>query len=536
MFRALGIITCLIAILMLCFNFPYYWFIQRPYRDVGRTASGITTSVYGIIQSNITGLVHWGIYMIGEGIGFKQKDSLYVFVFQTSVFFIGILECVAITLLLKVEVEKYNQNDVGAIFTVSTKYLGVEMSFSRTLFNYLMGKWTGQFMKALMPQVCFVWFQTLQKILYVWRCLPDPLLKILKVFLPYKPDTLERLPFRNAEKGVDPWEIPFFADYADWVIVPLVCFVSMMFMSNYVWKIFLWLIFWAVGNYVYFRWMHLRFHRINFYSSHRLNDTYMYFWGGAISVVAAQIPLWGFRSEIIFEWVQASDFDFDFNHNMSGWGPKMFVVVVTYVLALLLWLCAYAFIVRPGSKSTVVSATAQDSCKERCCGSDERDDLTAHQKAIQANTVQEVKMHFVYSWLNTNPAYVLKCKYFFKDSYGQDTEHRKSHPLASGDDEEEVRFFEVGKEYLFLRPERLHLLHATISDFLEPEYWIDRMAWRFGVICNIFRARVKKEVTEGMDKVREQADAAMIAPRSLADTTRSALGYGYKPLDPDGAA
>jgi hypothetical protein len=534
-FRALGIITCLIVILMFVFNFNYYWFIQRPYRDVGQTATGITTAVYGIIQSNITGLVHWGIYMIGESIGFRRKDSLYVFVFVTSVFFIAILEGFAIALLLKVEVEKYNQQDVGAIFTVSTKYLGVEMSFSRTVFNFLFGKWTGQVMKALMPQICFMWFQTLQKILYVWRCLPDPLLKILKAILPWKPDTLERLPFRNAEKGVDPWEIPFFADYADWVVVPLLCFVSMMFMSNYVWKIFLWLMCWAIGNYFYFRWMHLRFHRVNFYSSPRLNDYYMYFWGCAVSVVAVQIPLWGFRSGVLYEVLQVDPTNADGCIICKTW-VKMLVLLVTYVLAVLLWLSAYHYIVRPWMKYRGCSLGAEDSRGCLSHESHEMDKLTADQRHNKSKTVQEVKMHHVYSWLNTNPAYVLKCKYFFKDP--RNSAHRRGHPLASGDDEEEVRFFEVGKEYLFLRPERLHLLHANISDFLEPEYWIDRMAWRFGQFADLFRARVKEKVTEVQEQMEQvKGEVNEVVEQGLGELregwNQARSTHGYASLSPE---
>merc|ERR1711988_1288998 len=86
--------------------------------------------------------------MIGESIGFRRKDTLYIFVFITSVVFIAILEGFAICLLLKVEVEKYNHEDYTAIFAVSTRYLGVEMSFSRALYNFLFGKMAGQFMKA----------------------------------------------------------------------------------------------------------------------------------------------------------------------------------------------------------------------------------------------------------------------------------------------------------------------------------------------------------------------------------------------------
>jgi hypothetical protein len=284
-------------------------------------------------------------------------------------------------------------------------------------------------------------------------------------------------------------------------------------MSNYVWRIFLFLVIWAFGNYVYFRYMHLRFHRINFYSSSRLNDTYMYFWGGAVSVVAAQIPLWGFRSELIFEFLGVNTNNE--MYRMSRWQVKMVVLLIAWALAMALWLCAYHFLVRPRSKRRGCSSKLTDY------------ELTHHQKSMQDKSVQEVKMHFVYSWLNTNPAYVLKCKYFFKDPDGQDTAHRQGHPLACGDDEDEVRFFEVGKEYLFLRPERLHLLHETISDFMEPEYWIDRLTWRFGQLTTLCRKRADKHIENMGSKM---GTLNITSTLSLGSSFRPA-STGYKPIE-----
>ncbi|CAK0800800.1 unnamed protein product [Prorocentrum cordatum] len=98
---------------------------------------------------------------------------------------------------------------------------------------------------------------------------------------------------------------------------------------------------------------------------------------------------------------------------------KMAVLLSTYVLAVLVWLFFYHFMVRPRSKTRGCSIPEQDS--EGCCGGPrETADLTAQEKNVKGQTVQEIKMHSVYSWLNTNPAYVLKCKYFFTDADGKD--------------------------------------------------------------------------------------------------------------------
>jgi hypothetical protein len=203
----------------------------------------------------------------------------------------------------------------------------------------------------------------------------------------------------------------------------------------------------------------------------------MYWWGCAIGVVAVQIPLWGFRSKRLFEF-------FEGNALSDTW-MKIFVLLATYLVAVVLWLSAYRLIVCTRSWTSLQEVQMSPR---------------------KGKTVQEVKMDFVYSWLNTNPVYALKCKYVLKDSRGRDTAHRQGHPLASGDDEDEVRFFEIGKEYLFLRPERFHLLEPSISDFLEPEYWVDRLIWRSGQFAEIFRKTVTEKVRDLDEEVQKDLE------------------------------
>jgi len=490
MFRALGIITFLILLLELCINLPYYWFVQRPYREAGAIATGLVTNVYGIIVGNVNGLIFWGIYMIGEGIGFHRKDSLYRFVCVTSVIFVTILTSATIFLMAKLVTEKYNHTSAGAMFFVSIKYLGIEIAFSETIFNMLPGlMFGGAVGKFLNPQFMYMWFQLLMKILYVWRCLPDAVLNVLKAFLPYKPETLEHYPFRNAEKGVDPWEIPFFSDYADWVVLPSVCFLNLMFMSTFVWRAFRLLTIWAVFIYFYFRYMHLRYHRINFYSTNRLNNIGMYTWGLALSSLAVQIPLWGFRAGYLpQDWLT--------------W-EKMQLLILAFIVSFGLWTVSYHFLIQPWVRQDV--------------------------KEENNNwTVQEVKMKFVYSWLNTNPVFVLKCRYFFQDIDGKDTgrrgekEHR--HPIACGEDEDEVRFFEVGKEYLFIRPERQHLLKRSLKDFMEPEYWIDRASWRFGQCAQMCRTEMNSKRRELTESAYKQLSASPGSTEPLIDKGEPTAG------------
>jgi hypothetical protein len=458
-FRALLIVILLIGFLVCCLNFPYYYFIQRPYRDVGAVATGTVTGIYGLIISNVNGLIFWGIYMVGEGIGFHRKDALFRFVCVTTIVFILILTTGSVAVTAKMLVEKYHHTDPGSLFKVNMKYLGVEIGFSEAIYNMMPGVFFGNaLMKVVMPQLQYCWVIFLQKLIYVWRCLPDPLLRFLQAILPYKPETLEHLPFRNAEKAVDPWEIPVMGDYADWVTVPFLCFTTLMFMSSFVWKLFGLMFCWVVFQYFYFRYTHLRYHRINFYSTNRLQVVAMYSWGLALSVVAIQIPLWGFRADYFGEdWpVEA----------------KFALLIVTFASSCALWAVLYWLTAQPW-----ISSRPKEENTEQ--------------------TFNQTEMRCVYSWLNTNPVYVLKCKYYYYDERGQEIAgdnknkdgnmtRRGTHPIASGEDDEEVRFFEVGKEYLFIRPERQHLLGHNMADFMEPEYWIDRTVWRLGQMETMF--------------------------------------------------
>merc|ERR1711963_771649 len=89
-------------------------------------------------------------------------------------------------------------------------------------------------------------------------------------------------------------------------------------------------------------------------------------------------------------------------------------------------------------------------------------------------TIEETKRHRIYSWFSCNPVYALKCKYYFLDKDGFDTGKRKGHPLACGEDTNEDLFFEIGKQYLFTRPDRHFLLYKEPKNVLEYEYYFEK--------------------------------------------------------------
>jgi len=68
---------------------------------------------------------------------------------------------------------------------------------------------------------------------------------------------------------------------------------------------------------------------------------------------------------------------------------------------------------------------------------------------------------------------------------------RGGHPLACGEDSRQVRFFQVGKEYLFVRPERQHLVHKNLVDSMEFETYLEYMLRVIGSLSGLFPSAQK---------------------------------------------
>jgi len=299
------------------------------------------------------------------------------------------------------------------------------------------------------------------KVIFVWRCLPPCLLKVVKVFLPWSPEGLDHYPFRRAEKCFDPMEVSLSWNYVDHIITPTICFSMLCFLSPYVWKTFVGMLIWAIFELCFYRWLHLRFCRTCYYSTDRLDSCAQLLWGVPLSMVAMAAMLWGLRSEIILS--QAPVY------------LRPLMVLATGFVSLLLWLVCYVCVTQPYKERD-----ARELNRER--------------------TVEELKKTSVYSWLNTNPMFVLKCKYYFQDKDGKDIpDRRKDHPIACGEDQGQVRFYEVGKEYLFIKPERQELVHQHLSDSFEFETWFDLMLQFFGGLrnpCQDLEDHAEKERTK----------------------------------------
>merc|ERR1712107_474621 len=62
---------------------------------------------------------------------------------------------------------------------------------------------------------------------------------------------------------------------------------------------------------------------------------------------------------------------------------------------------------------------------------------------------------------------------------------RGYHPLASGEDPHQVRFFQTGKEYLFVRPERQSLVEKGLVDVLEFETYLEYILHGLGSLVGL---------------------------------------------------
>jgi len=83
---------------------------------------------------------------------------------------------------------------------------------------------------------------------------------------------------------------------------------------------------------------------------------------------------------------------------------------------------------------------------------------------------------------------------------------RGGHPLACGEDDRQVRFFQVGKEYLFVRPQRQSLVERDLVSILEFETYIElvlRILGTFAGLPSVFRHRKRAPSLPARGKSRE---------------------------------
>mmetsp|Transcript_30165 Transcript_30165/g.76626 ORF Transcript_30165/g.76626 Transcript_30165/m.76626 type:complete len:472 (-) Transcript_30165:82-1497(-) len=431
---------------------PYAWYIVWPYSMTGSAAGGMKITIAGMILGNVNMFISLQIFFTSYGLGFHRKDSMDIMILfsNTLLIIVNTFFNISTTAIM---VFSQNSNGFGPDIFVTIKSLvaiGTESSLAKNIYDLMVPGtfFIGYAMCIVMAGVVpFVWNGFLMKLIYVWKCLPEPLLKILKVFLPWAPEDLTTYHARNAEKGFEPMEVGIGWDYSANIVNPTVCFCMLFFVSPYVWRMFAMMLGWAVFYYCFCRYQHLRFCKTCYYTTNRLDSMVNLMWGVPLSVVAAAWCSWGFRSGAFGE---------DFSV-----AARFALCAAAFFASCLLWVLSYYYFVQPWT------------------------DKDANEEA--RITYEDVKADTLYSWFNCNPVYVLKCAYYFLDEHGEANEERRNHhPIACGEDPRQVRFYEVGKEYLFVTADKQAFVESDLHDNLEIETHLERALAVIGGITDPF--------------------------------------------------
>ncbi|CAE7251111.1 gpmB [Symbiodinium natans] len=311
--------------------------------------------------------------------------------------------------------------------------------------------------------VSYVQANLVAKIIYVWKCLPESLLGILKALLPWSPASLTVYDRRSAEMGFRAGQIGLPWDYSNLILNPLLVFFTFFVISMSSWTECAGLVVWTLFFYGWSRFMHLRVQSIAFYSTDKLDRNVWMIWGAApLALVATSAIAWQFRAGVL--------------EDAPLW-QKWALLLFTYVFCSLLWVVTLR---KMYPNTTEKGPDARDGDFLNC------------------------KKDWIFSWFNCNPVFTVKCLHYLPKLL-EDTELGKvetqvvgkaamwDHPLACGDDPNEVRYYSPGKEYLHFSPEKQKKMQeGDFHDWLEFESYLEALG-HMADLCRRKRGRVKPE-------------------------------------------
>ncbi|CAE7880300.1 SCN10A [Symbiodinium sp. KB8] len=475
-----------VGINVLVFGFNRY--VLMPYLAAGSSAGGPITMLNGIIMAIINGQLGGQIYGSAYGVGYHRKDRADIWLFYVN-FFITLCNTMfnlALTIYaVQATDPEVAQAGVSAFLsTLSSVSVGLESEIGYKLYLMLI---PGQFfVSPLMGYltgciVQYVQVTLVAKIIYVWKCLPDLLLKLLKLLLPWAPDNLKEYDRRSAEMGFRAGQIGLPWDYSNLILNPLLVFFTFFFVSMNSWTESAGLVAWAVFFFGYSRFMHLRVQSVGFYSTHKLDWNVWIVWGAALSTVATCAVAWEFRSGAVLKGAPL-------------W-QKWAILFATYAAGCLLWVGCLV-ILHPGSMEK---------------GPDARD-----------GDFLNCKKDWIFSWFNCNPVFTVKCLHYLPKLL-QDSEVAQDasaildkascwgHPIACGDDPNEVRYYSPGKEYLHFGPEKQKKIQELdLHDWLEFESYLEALA-HVADLCRRNRGHIKpEELYQQMDLLKIDFNAVKI--------------------------
>jgi len=448
--KAVGqVLQMFIFINVLTMGFNLY--VVMPYLAAGSNASGPLMTVNGIIMGIINGQLGGKVWNSAWGVGYHRKDRADVWLFNVNFAitlcntFISLFMTIYAVIATDPEVAA---EGAGMFFKeLSTTTVGLESTVGHTLFMMLI---PGQlFVNPMMGYlqgniVPFLQANLVAKIIYVWKCLPDKLLFLLKALLPWSPDNVDKYERRNAENGMVAGQIGLPWDYSNLILNPLSVFFTFFFVSTNSSTESAYLVAWAVFFFMYSRFMHLRVQSVAFHSTHKLDRSVWMVWGCVpLALIGTCAMTWVFRAGLVLKGAPL-------------W-QKVVLMLVTYALSCLVWVL---------SLRALYPLLKEESPDAR------EGDFT------------ECKREWIFSWFNCNPVFTLKCLYYLP-KFLQDTELGKvkekllkkkdvwGHPIACGDDEDVVRYFKPGKEFLHFAPEKQKSIReGDFQDWLEFETYL----------------------------------------------------------------
>lgn len=439
----------MIASVQLLIVAPVAQWVIMPYVSGGNPAGGYVFVLAGTFLGWVNMLMCIQIYFTSYELGFHRKDRRDVVIFWANfaLTFINNAFQICVT-----AIQVYNQTaehvKPGSFFEVrSLVRFAKEHALARNVFlmlnpgMFFVGNLMCPIMAGLVP---YLWNLFLMKVIYIWQCLPRPLLRCLRVFLPWAPLSIDRYPVRFAEKGLEGMELGLPWDYAGNIMFPTVCCFLLPLSSPHIWQVFRGLFCWAAFYYCFCRYMHLRFFRAQYYTTRMVDSHVNLAWGIPLSVIASSWCIWALRTD-------------RFTFVTTAWG-KYALTFGAFCLSYLLWFVVYMVKVQPFNRHDM--RWVND---------------------LEDPPVEEVKKSTLYTWFNCNPVYALKCKHLIVQ--GNESQWNRAakvfhgrkfdNPIASGFDGVSVRYFEIGKEYLFFHKDKQPGIHDVKGDPLEFETYLD---------------------------------------------------------------
>eukprot|EP00440_Ansanella_granifera_P054450 gb/GFBE01059022.1/.p1 GENE.gb/GFBE01059022.1/~~gb/GFBE01059022.1/.p1 ORF type:complete len:1047 (+),score=261.67 gb/GFBE01059022.1/:1-3141(+) len=472
----MAVIKVLVVFLVIniIFVFPFNRFVVLPYLAAGSSAGGPITMLNGIIMGIVNAQLGGQVWGAAFGVGYHRKDRADMFLFVMNTI---ITLCNTMTSLMMMAFTVY-MADKESLISSQGRFLGSiaddamigeESDMVQNVFLMLVpgqlfvNSVNGLLMGNMLP---FVQHSFVQKVMYIWKCLPDFLLQILKLILPWSPG-IERYERFNAEMAFMAGQIGLPWDYSNLIVNPFVVFLTFFAVSPYCHRLCMYLFLWTIFYWFWCRFMHLRVQSVNYYSTNKLDWAVLLFWGLPLSVLAVTPVSWAIRSgQFLTEASQA---------------VKLATLAGVFVLSNLLWV-AGMLLVHPLRHENVLES--------KVC------------------TFQETKNRWIFSWFNCNPVYVLKCLHHVTDTSGK-CPTDWINPLACGEDPSTVRYFRIGKENLHFSKEKQPIIEEGLHDWLEFETYLEILLGIADLCKRNRSALYKGDVGRAYTKVATVEDPAL---------------------------